>query len=524
MSLSLLRTVLLLTVILVLLSVVALWSWGRFARSAQGEHATTLPTSADATVLDRVIQPLLDEQDPDTSAAAFLDDPINAFIARVRSARTAERSLDIQYYIWEHDTTGRLLEHEIMRAAERGVRVRLLLDDLSVGGRDNEFLAVDAHPNVEIRLFNPARSRSAGMKRAIEMGLRFVGFNRRMHNKAWVADNRLAIVGGRNIGDEYFGASDATNFRDTDLLLFGPAVEQTSTIFDTFWNAAEVIPLRALHQKGSKWSAEEFLQRREQWLDDAKSSQWVKAMRAHKATIRSPDDITRHLHWSSSITVISDPPAKAAPLARHRIQAGWLLYDINALLYSARRDLWIISPYFVPGPAGSLIMAGQTYRDVDVRVLTNSLAANDVPLVHAGYSKYRPALLDAGVSLYELRPSAKDTRTRIVGSSGASLHSKAFVIDGQRGFLGSFNLDPRSAQLNTEMGVLFDDTGLAAELTRFFEASIAPERAWQVTRNNGDNLRWQAAGGNEWTHEPKTSLGIRVLVRLLRWLPIESQL
>src|SRR5699024_9108141 len=124
----------------------------------------------------------------------------------------------------------------------------------------------------------------AGMKRAIEMGLRFVGFNRRMHNKAWVADNRLAIVGGRNIGDEYFGASDATNFRDTDLLLFGPAVEQTSTIFDTFWNAAEVIPLRALHQKGSKWSAEEFLQRREQWLDDAKSSQWVKAMRAHKAT------------------------------------------------------------------------------------------------------------------------------------------------------------------------------------------------------------------------------------------------
>jgi phosphatidylserine/phosphatidylglycerophosphate/cardiolipin synthase-like enzyme len=183
-----------------------------------------------------------------------LSEAVPAFAVRARTARAAERSLDAMYYIWHDDLTGRLLQHELMAAAERGVRVRLLLDDLNTGGLDQALRAMDAHPNLEVRLFNPARNRAGGLRRALEMGLRFAGFNRRMHNKAWIADNRLAIVGGRNVGDEYFDAAADTNFHDTDLLLLGPAVAQASAVFDAFWNSAAVVPLGALREGGEPWT------------------------------------------------------------------------------------------------------------------------------------------------------------------------------------------------------------------------------------------------------------------------------
>ena len=261
-----------------LLSALALWSWGHFAARAQGAPSEALPVAAADTVLDRLVQPLLSAQAPEASGAALLDDAVQAFVARARTARTAQRSLDVQYYIWRHDLTGRLLEHELMAAAERGVRVRLLIDDMNVAGRDDAWLAMDAHPNLEVRLFNPARNRGGGLRRALEMGLRFAGFNRRMHNKAWIADNRVAIVGGRNVGDEYFDAAEETNFQDADLLLLGPAVAQTSGVFDAFWNSAAVVPLAALHRRGSQWSAEDFAARRRQWLAEAAASPWVRAL------------------------------------------------------------------------------------------------------------------------------------------------------------------------------------------------------------------------------------------------------
>ena len=265
-------------IVLALLSALALWSWGRFAAGAQGDATQALPVAAADTRLDRLVQPLLDVHPPEASGAALLDDAVQAFVARARTARAAERSLDVQYYIWRHDLTGRLLEHELMAAAERGVRGRLLIDDMGSPGRDDALLAMDAHPNLEVRLFNPARNRAGGFRRAIEMGLRFVGFNRRMHNKAWVADNRVAIVGGRNVGDEYFDASDAMNFQDADLLLLGPAVAQTSVIFDAFWNSAAVVPLHALHAQGSRWTDDDFAQRRRQWQAEAAESAWVRAL------------------------------------------------------------------------------------------------------------------------------------------------------------------------------------------------------------------------------------------------------
>ncbi len=508
----------------IVLSVLALWSWGHYARRARGAPSHALPVAADATPLDRLIQPLLDAHPPGSSAAALLDEAVPAFIVRARSARAAERSLDVQYYIWRHDTTGRLLENELMAAADRGVRVRLLIDDMNVAGHDDELLAMDAHPNVEVRLFNPGRNRGGGLRRALEMGLRFIGFNRRMHNKAWIADNRAAIVGGRNIGDEYFGASADTNFRDTDLLLIGPAVAETSAIFDRFWNASEVIPLGALHEKGPRWAPTEFAARRRQWLADAEATPWARALASHEAFVDQLVHGTLTLHWSKHIHVLSDPPQKAAALASRRDRAGWLLYDISALLFSAKHQSWLISPYFVPGESGTMLLVGQARRGMKVRVLTNSLAANDVPMVHAGYAAYRQRLLRQGVELYELKPGRAGTSRELIGSSGASLHSKAFVVDGERGFVGSFNLDPRSAQLNTEMGVIFDSPGLAAELTTFFEHSVMPDKAWRVGLDADGELRWHGEHGRTWDKEPETGSGLRLLVWLIHWLPIESQL
>ncbi|WP_423458545.1 phospholipase D family protein [Ottowia sp. VDI28] len=518
------RWILIAVAVLFVLSVLALWSWGHFAQRARGQPSTALPVAADATRLDRLIAPLLAAQAPGASGAALISHPEQAFVARARGARAAERSLDVQYYIWRHDLTGRLLENELLAAADRGVRVRLLIDDMNVAGRDDILLAMDAHPNLEVRIFNPARSRAGGLRRAIEMGLRFVGFNRRMHNKAWIADNRLAIVGGRNVGDEYFGASENTNFQDADLLMVGPAVAQTSAIFDAFWNSAAVVPLGALHEGSARLSPEALAAERRKWLAEVGAQPWVKALAANDDTDERLRRGAVTFYWTPNLRVVSDPPEKAAPVASRRERAAWLLYDVNALLYSARHDSWLISPYFVPGEAGTLMLAGQAARGMQVRVLTNSLAANDVPLVHAGYIDYRAALLAQGVSLYELKPGASSPDRELIGSSGASLHTKAFVVDGQRGFVGSFNFDPRSAQLNTEMGVMFDHPALAAEVKQMFDHGTRPESAWRVTLAEDGSLRWHGAAGRVWTEEPETGAGLRLLVWLMSFLPIESQL
>lgn len=514
--------VLVVVFLVVLLSLAALWSWGRFARSALGPSSQALPPAA-ATRLDRLVQAALDTRPAGESAALLVNDPLDAFLARVHSARLAERSLDLQYYIWNQDLTGHLLEGELLQAAERGVRVRLLLDDMNAVGKDPALLALMQHPRIEVRLFNPARNRATGLRRALEMGLRFVGFNRRMHNKAWIADNRLAVVGGRNIGDEYFGASD-TNFRDSDLLLLGPVVLQASEVFDAFWNSAAVVPLHMFYADKVTAPVPDAATQQQQWLAAAQDTAWLRALKERANWLERQLQGELKLHWSPHYQVLSDPPEKASPVASGRERAGWLLYDVMALLFSARQHSWIMSPYFVPGEPGSLLLSGQGQRGVDVRVLTNSLAATDVPLVHAGYARYREKLLRHGVQLHELKPGRRSTDLALVGSSGASLHSKAIVVDGQRGFVGSFNFDPRSVQLNTEMGVLFDQPELAAELQAFFTQSTAPELAWHLGLNADGRVLWQGLSGKTSQQEPETRWGLRLLVRLLGLLPLESQL
>ena len=504
-------------VLMAVASATALYSYGRFAEAARGPASHALPTAADATALDRAVAPLL-RAHPGRSGMALLADNLDAFTVRAASARAAGRSLDLQYYIWNHDFTGNLLGYEVLRAADRGVRVRLLLDDMTAHGKDSHLAALDAHPNIEVRLFNPSRSRAGVLGRASEMLLRPVAMNRRMHNKAWIADGRVAVVGGRNVGDEYFDAAAQTNFLDLDAVLVGPAVGQTSVIFDDFWNSASVIPLAALS------GAEEGALVRLRAHGDAGN----RSTRAadYVARLRSSPGLPalvggNALHWLDEVGVYSDPAAKGQGEGK----AQWLVHRLGRAMGLAKRELRVISPYFVPGDEGTRWLVGKRAQGVDVSVLTNSLAANDVMAVHGGYAPYRVPLLEGGVTLYELMPHGRQDSS-LFGSSGASLHTKAFAVDAERGFIGSFNLDPRSVNLNTEMGILFRDRAATAALLRSYEAKIAPDKSYRVRLLDGE-LRWDDASvapPRTWDREPEASAWRRWTARAVGWLPIESQL
>ena len=500
-----------------------------------GRPSYALPVAADHTALDRELGPLL-ARNPGMTGAITLVDGIDAFAARAMSARQAGRSLDLQYYIWHDDLTGRLLAREAWLAAERGVRVRLLLDDINAGGKDTPLLVLDGHPNIEVRLYNPFRNRS-GIARLLEMLQRGFSLNHRMHNKAWIADGRVAIVGGRNVGLEYFSASEESNFHDLDLLLFGPEVAQASRIFDDFWNSAAVVPLADLGELSmadiraivERIGGEARTATARRYLERVEGSPSVQAYLEQSL---SP-------HWSDRIRVVSDPPVKR----RGDDTSGWLVDRIDRSLREAREAVLLVSPYFVPGEDTTALLVDLAGRGRHVGVVTNSLAANDVVAVHGGYAKYRRPLLAGGVHLYELRPeaavgeadaaldgeAAANVRPRPgpAGSSGASLHTKAFLVDGRRGFIGSYNLDPRSAYLNTEMGVFFDDPGLAADLRAEYLHLAGPVLSWKVGLDDNGHLYWLDAGGEApvlLREEPAASRWRRLQARVFRLLPLESQL
>lgn len=503
--------------ILIVASAVALYSYGRFAEGARGPASSSLPTAAGTTALDRAIAPLLAAH-PGQSGMALLSDNLDAFTVRAASTRAAERSLDLQYYIWNHDFTGNLLSYEVLRAADRGVRVRLLLDDMTAHGKDSHLAALDAHPNIEVRLFNPSRSRAGVLGRATEMLLRPMAMNRRMHNKAWIADGRVAVVGGRNVGDEYFDAASQTNFLDLDAVLLGPAVTQTATIFDDFWNSPSVIPLAAL-TKAEDGALEKLRENGDAGYRSMQATDYVARLRRSPGVRALVGGNT--LHWLDDVGVYSDPATKG----QGEGQPQWLVHRLGKAMGEAKRDLRIISPYFVPGDEGTRWLVGKQAQGVDVSVLTNSLAANDVMAVHGGYAPYRVPLLQGGVALFELMPHGKQDSS-LFGSSGASLHTKAFAVDGEGGFIGSFNLDPRSVNLNTEMGILFRDRNAATALLDSYEAKIAADRSYRVRLQDG-SLRWEDASqqpARVWDREPEASVWRRWTARAIGWLPVESQL
>jgi putative cardiolipin synthase len=486
--------------------------------------ATGAPSHAQAlqpaqSQIDRELAPLL-AANPGQTGVVLVSDGVDAFAMRALAARKAGRSLDLQYYIWHDDMTGRLLAREVHAAAQRGVRVRILLDDLNAKGLDPQLMALDAHPNIELRFYNPFRNRQ-GLARILEMVHRTFSLDYRMHNKAWIADGRVAVVGGRNIGEAYFNADAEVNFRDLDLLLLGPAVQQASTIFDAYWNSAAVVPMAALSRKKP-----ETLRRMLASADmDALQPAAKRYLDRVSKTLAVPDYYQRALrpHWSTGVQVIADPPLKGRD-GDHR---GWLIHPLEKMLGTARHKALVVSPYFVPGESGTAVLAALAGKGVETGVITNSLAATDVLVVHAGYANYRKTLLKQGVHLYELKARGNAAAPHAFGSSTASLHTKAFTVDDARGFVGSFNLDPRSIALNTEMGVLFEDPAIAIDVRNEYLRLADPAISYWVYRNPEGELRWLDRTRTPpavLRQEPDTTVWQRGMVRMLGWLPIESQL
>ena len=488
-------------------------------RRERGPRSSALLPQGVDTPLDHMVAPLTAVA-PGRTGLMLLTDNLAAFNARLETVTKAGRSLDLQYYYWKGDITGQLLLREVLAAAQRGVRVRLLLDDINTKGFDPTYLALDNHPMIEVRLFNPCRSRENTIRRGLELVLKYVTSTRRMHNKNWIADGRVAIIGGRNIGDAYFNASNAANFQDVDLLAVGGAVGEAEAIFDRYWNSDAALPIRSLHRirrprldrltarldaNARKAEAATYLATSAELAEDGGLATWLDS-----------------LNWVEEATVIADPPEKARGQGADR----WMVHRLENLLAAALKNVQITSPYFIPGTNGAALLNGLIGRNVTVEVLTNSLAATDVIAVHGAYSRYRRALIAAGVRLHELKPNPARTRASVFGSRTASLHTKSLVIDGETGFVGSFNIDPRSASINTEMGIIFHDATLAGELQTLFRRYASPHSSYGLALHRR-HLVWSAIEDDkaaEFVREPLASPTRILLAIFVRLLPIESQL
>ncbi|WP_217999681.1 phospholipase D family protein [Thauera butanivorans] len=501
-------------------SVLATWLYGIFAARVQGEVSHALPVEGGRTLLDRQIGAATDAH-PGKNGLILLAENLDAFAARGLSARKAERSLDLMYYIWHEDLTGRLLLAEALAAAGRGVRVRILIDDIGTSHTWDAMIAMAHHPQIEIRIFNPTRAREGSLRRGIEMALRAFSVTRRMHNKAWIVDGRIAILGGRNIGDEYFDAAEETNFRDMDVLVMGPVVAQAETIFDDYWNSGVALPIDRLSPvQDPRAALERIAPGLSGTADEATARPYLQRL-VERLSLLDPG--AEQPHWTANARIIADPPQKALG----RDGENWLMHELRPVFEGARERLEITSPYFIPGEQGTAILAAIAARGVSVSVLTNSLAATDVAAVHGGYARYRVPLLEAGIRLWELRPEDQDKNFSLRGSSGASLHTKAFSADGRVGFIGSMNLDPRSTSLNTEMGVLFDSGTLVARMEAVWQRETAPSRSYEVRLTPQGRLEWSASRNGEpvrYDREPETSLPRRLAARIIGMLPLESQL
>ncbi|MBM0105440.1 phospholipase D family protein [Steroidobacter sp. S1-65] len=455
---------------------------------------------------------------PGKSGIVELRDGRDAFAARALLADAAERTLDIQYYIWRNDMSGILLFDALRRAADRGVRVRLLLDDNNTAGLDPLLSALNAHPKIEVRLFNPFGLRRW---RVLNYFTDFARLNRRMHNKTFTADNQVTIVGGRNIGDEYFDAHQDFAFVDLDVLAIGPVVEDVSKDFERYWHSASSYPAESILPNVDTAAIREISAAAEAVVASPASQTYMRALETSRFV---HDLLAGTLGYRWAVThMVSDDPAKG--LGR-RGPRGTLLQRLEEVLGTPRHELQLISPYLVPTAEGAKMLASLAQRGVKITILTNSLDATDVTAVHAGYAKRRRRMLQSGITIYELMRTtwhrARGDR-RITGSSGSSLHAKTFSVDRTRVFIGSFNLDPRSAALNTEIGFIMECPELAEDIASGL-ASRFPERCYQVQLRTGGRLAWIEPREDlkiVHHHEPNAPWWRRAFVSLLALLPIE---
>lgn len=464
----------------------------------------------------------------DITAITALDHPREAFAARHFLIRQASQTLDVQYYIWRPDTSGLMLLGDLLDAADRGVRVRLLLDDAGIAGMDSLLHTLNTHPKIEVRLFNPFVLR---WPKVLGYVFDFQRTNRRMHNKSLTADNQASIVGGRNIGNEYFGNPQGVLFADLDVLAWGPVVQDISHDFDRYWASASAYPIERIvtHPYALDWPTLRA------HIATAQASAEGQGYQAAAANSRLPEHLQTNdeaILWASA-HLVSDDPAKVLGQARKQ---GLIGAQLARAIGQPSVSVDLISPYFVPTQAGLNALAQLRSQGIRIRVLTNALEATDVSIVHAGYARYRPPLLEMGVELYELQRQAprqlprqlheRIKRNWLLASSGSSLHAKTFAIDGQRAFVGSFNFDPRSMLLNTEMGLMIESPALAEQISQAFEQEI-PWRSYRLSLDAQGQLQWEApplGSGIIYHSEPNTGWFKRWGLRLLELLPLEPLL
>lgn len=470
------------------------------------------------TSLGRALAPQV-ARHPGLSGIHLLADPLDAFAARMLLAHQAERSLDVQYYIWRGDHTGTLLLHELVRAADRGVRVRLLLDDGGTGGLDRELAALAQHPRIEVRLFNPFVPR---WPKPLGYLTDFARVNRRMHSKSFTADNQASIVGGRNVGDEYFGATEGVVFADLDVLAVGPIVSEVSAEFDRYWASASSWPVQAILPAAAPGTLPALAARASALAQSDAGRAYARAAQ-HAPFMADLLNQRLALQWSR-VEMVSDDPAKGLAQAP---RGGLLVDQLHRALGVPQRSLALVSPYFVPTRWGTEALIHMQQRGVRVRILTNAYEASDVPLVHAGYARHRKALLQAGVGLYEMERITPATRGSFahpnrLGSSGSSLHAKVFAVDGQRAFIGSFNFDPRSALLNTELGFVIHDPELARQIEQAFDTEV-PRKAYTLRLSETGQVEWLSGDVPPVVHhtEPGSTWWSRAMLGLLALLPID---
>jgi putative cardiolipin synthase len=472
---------------------------------------------------------------PGLSGFRLLIDGANSFMLRQEIAAKAERTLDVQYFLLQQDDTGKLVLEALLEAADRGVRVRLLLDDAEAFDTGSAIRPLAAHPNIEIRIFNPfVVRRELSVFRWAEFVVGGRRLNYRMHNKLFIGDNAVAVTGGRNIGDAYFQASTQMEFGDFDLAVVGPMVRELSKSFDMYWNDRLAIPVETLplgKPSGADLEAcrKALAAHKEKMATSAYVLSLPKQDLLAEALAAKPP-----LVWAKA-ALAYDTPDKAQ--VERGDQPGRLMWHrVAEAVEGAQRDLILVSPYLVPGDSEMALLRGLRERGVRVRILTNSLASTDMPIVHVGYMRYRAPLLEAGCELYEVRPllGKPESGRGLIQSGGSNqfaLHAKVFVIDNQRAFVGSMNFDQRSLDINTEIGVIIDSPQVAHDIAARFEAIAQPANSYKLeletTAAGNSTIQWVTEVDGKrtrWDTEPDVDAGKRTLIQMLSLLPLETML
>jgi len=479
---------------------------------AREEASFARPPATEGILWD-IANEVMGRHGPEHSGFGLLDTSYDGLVARLALIDSAVSSIDIQTYLWYPDNTGRLVLERAVEAAERGVHIRLIVDDLLTIGLDQVIYELNQHPNIELRLFNPWKGRNV-LARGGEMVAEMERLNQRMHDKLVIADGNAAVVGGRNLGDHYFGLSHDYNFHDLDLVAFGHMARQANGMFDSFWNSEWVVSAINLDTDPDP----EFAQQK--WTELQEKNRAATELQAFGT---EPDD------WSAALAVVADKlHAGTSILVYDEVTGDQIAQNVAGMMFpfmaEAQEELLITNAYIIPEQPAIDFIQSLTDRGVRVRILTNSLASHDVPAVNSHYREWRDDFINAGAELYELRADAaiqSIVDVPPVEGEFTGLHTKAFVVDRKKVFIGSMNFDPRSININTEAGAFVHSPGLAEDLARVMERDMGPNNAWQVFLDDKGKAYW-VNSDERVDKQPARGGSQRVMDKIFKVIPKEQ--